>query len=124
MRTGAGTGRSRLLLAVLLAVLGLSPAVAPAAANGYPATQPSSIRTGTAQTAPSLQDELRDWLRLSGAARHVTATALPDTWSAVCPQHPDEHDSRGRLSAGGSGATRTACETATPRSSRAPPLVN
>jgi hypothetical protein len=122
VRTGVRTGRSRLLLAVLLALLGLGAAVAPAA-NGYPATRPSSILTGTVKTAPSIQDELRDWLRLSGAARHAQATAVPDTWSAVCPQHPGGHDAGGRLSARESGVTGMACETATPRSSRAPPLA-
>jgi hypothetical protein len=106
---------------VLLAVLGLGAAVAPAAANGYPAPQPSSVLTGTVKSAPSIQDELRDWLRLSGAARHTHATALPDTWSAVCPQNQDGHDTRGRLSARESGATGMAHATAAPRSSRAPP---
>ncbi|MBB4905137.1 hypothetical protein [Actinophytocola algeriensis] len=120
MRTGARTGRSRLLLVVLLAVLGLGAAVAPAAANGYPAPR-QPVLTGTVKTAPSIQDELRDWLRLSGAARHTHATAPPDTWSAVCPQNPGEHGSRGRLSARESGAAGMAGPTTTSRSSRAPP---
>ena len=122
MRTGARTGRSRLLLAVLLAVLGLGAAVAPAAANGYPAPH-QSVLTGTVKTAPSIQDELRDWLRLSGAARHGHATALPDTWSVVSPQDTSQHDTRGRLSARESGATGMARGAAAAQSSRAPPLA-
>ena len=123
MRTGAGTGRSRLLLAVLLALFGLGVAVAPAAANGYPAPH-QPVLTGIAKSAPSIQDELlRDWLRLSGSARHAQATAVPDTWSAVDTQAPAAHDTRGRLSARESGVTGVAHGTATPRSSRAPPLA-
>lgn len=122
MRTGARTGRSRLLLAVVLALFGLGAAVAPAAANGYPAPHTAAF-TGTVKTAPSLQDELRDWLRLSGAARHVQATALPDTWSAVCLQNPDGHETPGRLAARECGAPGMARGTTTPRSSRAPPLA-
>jgi hypothetical protein len=122
VRTGARTGRSRLLLAVLLALFGLGAAVAPAAANGYPAPH-QPVLTGTVKSAPSIQDSLRDWLRLSGSARHAQATAMPDTWSAVCPQNPREHDTHGRLPARESGATTMACGTATPRSSRAPPLA-
>ena len=121
MRAQAMTGRSRLLLAVLLAVLGVGAAVAPAAANGYPAPRASSVHAGTVKSAPSIQDELRDWLRLSGAARHAQATALPDTWSAVCPQDPDANVLRGRLSTRQAGAGGAACGTGTPRSSRAPP---
>ncbi len=123
MRTGVRTGRSRLLLALLLALFGLGAAVAPAAANGYPAPRPSSVLTGTVKSAPSIQDELRDWLRISGAARHTQATATPDTWSAVCPQYPAGHDTRGRLSAPESGTAGMVRGSAAAPSSRAPPLA-
>jgi len=123
VRAQARTGWSRFLLAVLLAVLGVGAAVAPAAASGYPAPQPSSVHAGTAKSSPAIQDELRDWLRLSGSARHTQATATPDTWSAVCPHVPGGHGPRARPVAGDSGVTGMARGLATSWSSRAPPRI-
>lgn len=121
MRATVRAGRSRLLFALLLVLLGVSGAVAPAAATGY--AEPSSITGATVATAPSVQNELRDWLRLSGAARHAQATAMPDTWSAVCPHTPGACELRGRPYVSESSAAGMAARTATSRSSRAPPLA-
>lgn len=123
MLAAARMGRSRLLFALLLALIGMSAAVAPAAATGYATAQSAPVLGATVSNAPSIQDELRDWLRVSGTARHTQATATPDTWSAVCAQIPGEGEARGRRLLGESGATGLDTGTGTSRSSRAPPLA-
>lgn len=120
MRAEVRTGRSRLLFALLLVLLSMSAAVAPAA-NGYAERQSAAV--AGAPTALSIQNELRDWLRLSGSARHAQAAAAPDTWSAVCAQDPGVSEPQGLLLVGESRASGMAATGTTSRASRAPPFA-
>ncbi|MER5262714.1 hypothetical protein ABTZ99_11610 [Actinosynnema sp. NPDC002837] len=73
--------------------------------------------------APSMNDDLHDWLRLSMAARCAPATAVPETWWAVCPRATGGCASQGRWIFGEVGGTGTVNAEPTPQSSRAPPFA-
>jgi hypothetical protein len=101
------------VLAVLLVLLGTSAVVAP---PGAPTGELASAATAHHQ-------ELNDWLRLSGVARHALPAGAPDCWWAVYPGTTGAHVPRGSAPVG--ALTRTEADAATPisRSSRAPPPV-
>ncbi len=121
MRVAARAGRFGLLLAVLLVLLGVTAAVAPGAGHGDTGQHPVSVAGESVSTTPSMYDDLQDWLRLSVGTPRALATALPDSWWAVCPRATDGYALQGRLLIGEGGSLRMAAATPTPRSSRAPP---
>jgi hypothetical protein len=110
--------RFRLVLAVLLILLGMSPAVAPGA-NGYS----TPVAGDSASVAPSTHYDLHDWLRLSGAAHHTVATALPDNWWAVYTRTVGERTPRGRSAHGAINSEEAAATTPASQPSRAPPTA-
>ncbi|MGH3759998.1 hypothetical protein [Actinophytocola sp.] len=130
MQVAARAGRFGLLLALLLVLFGVPAAVTPGTGVGtgnavrhQALPQWTSTIGGSASAAPSMHDDLQDWLRLSTGTLRSLATALSDTWWAVCPRATDACAPRGRLLIGEVGGTGMAAATPTPRSSRAPPFA-
>lgn len=116
-------GRFGPLLALLLVLLGMSAAVAPRGGDGHAAQATQHRVVGdSVSTAPSVRDDLHDWLRISGVARPVLATAPPDTSWAVCPRAADGGAPRGWSLVGEVGGAGVATAITTSRSSRAPPV--
>lgn len=118
MHAAVKTGRFRLVLAVLLVLLGMSPAVAPGD-SGYSAP----VAGESASVAPATHYDLHDWLRLSGAAHHTVATALPDNWWAVYTRTVGESAPRGWSAHGAITSVAAAAATPASQPSRAPPAV-
>jgi len=122
------TGRFGLLLALLLVLLGVSAAVAPGSGGGAsaplhgPLHGPPVLGESTS-AAPSMNDDLHDWLRVSVGVRSASTTTLVETWWVVCPCATVERALRGRSSLGLVGAAGAAAAEPTPRSSRAPPVA-
>lgn len=124
MRTAARVGRFGLLPALLLVLLGVGAVVAPHVAEGYAARYPVSdqpVLGESTSAAPSMNDDLHDWLRLSLAARQVPAADLTHTWWAVLGRTGDAHVAPGRPAVGEVGGEGTAAAERTPWTSRAPP---
>ncbi|MGW4115508.1 hypothetical protein ACWEFJ_31925 [Actinosynnema sp. NPDC004786] len=124
MRTAARAGRFGLLPALLLVLLGVGVVVAPHVADGYAAPYPVSDRPvlgESASAAPSVDDDLHDWLRLSLAARQAPAADLAHTWWAVLGRTGDAHVAPGRPVVGTVGGEGKAAAERTPWTSRAPP---
>ena len=117
MHATVKASRFRLVLAVLLILLGMSPAVAPGS-GGY-----SAPTAGEASVAPSTHYDLHDWLRLSGAAHHTVATALPDNWWAVYTRTVGERAPRGWTAHGAINSVAAAAATPASQPSRAPPAA-
>jgi hypothetical protein len=116
-------GRFGPLLALLLVLLGMSAAVAPRSGDGHAArTSQYRVVGDSVSTSPSVRDDLRDWLRISGVARPVLATAAPDTGWAVCPRAADGGAPPGWSLVGEVGGAGVATAVTTSRSSRAPPV--
>lgn len=117
----ARVSRFGLLLALLVALLGVSAAVAPA--SGLASTGPhrAPVTGESALAGPAVHDDLQDWLRLSLVSRHAPATALPDSCWAVCPRATGACVPDGRSRTGRAGHTGTPAAPTTPRSCRAPP---
>jgi len=112
VRAGARTSRLRLLLAVVLVLLGTSTAIAPA--PGEPGAG------ATLSSASPVHQELHDWLRLSGVARHAVST--PDGWWAVHTRAVDTHPPLVVSSLGAASRADAVTTTPTSQSSRAPPV--
>jgi hypothetical protein len=111
--------RLGLLLALLVALLGVSAAVAPVSG----AEPPRAPVTGTSALAgPAVHDDLQDWLRLSLVSRNAPAQALPDSSWAVCPRAAGAYTPHGRTLADRADRTARPAAWTTPRSCRAPPL--
>lgn len=123
MHVTAKASRFRLVLAVLLIVLGLCPAVAPGTTGADPGQYRAPVAGELASTVPSMHDDLNDWLRLSGAARHTLSTALPDSWWAVYTCAVGECAPRGWSTRGAISSVEAAAATPASRSSRAPPAA-
>ncbi len=123
MRMAARAGRFGLVLAVLLVLFGVSAAIAPGngADHGTTGQHRASVTGEAATTAPSAFDDFQDWLRLSAGTLRAPATALPDTWWAVCTRATNEYAPPGRLLTGDGDGTAMAAATSTPAPSRAPP---
>jgi hypothetical protein len=121
VRVAARVGRFRLVLAVLLVLFGVSVAVAQG--NGSAGQPHVPVIGESASTAPSTYDDLRDWLRLSAGTLRAPATALPNTWWAVCSRATDGRALQGQLLIDESGSTGMAAATPTPQSTRAPPFA-
>ncbi|XVS61615.1 hypothetical protein ACQPYE_25355 [Actinosynnema sp. CA-299493] len=122
------TCRLGLLLALLLVLLGVSAGVAPDTDGGTagPRPQPwhgASLLGESASAAPSMNDDLHDWLRLSMAARSAPNTAVPETWWAAHPRAAGAGARPGPLPGGEVDRTGTGAGEPTPRSSRAPPTA-
>lgn len=114
MRAAAKAGRLRLLLAVLLVLLGTSTAVAPS---------PGGFGTvASVSSASPVHQELHDWLRLSGVARHAVST--PDGWWAVYSRAVDANAPLGSAPLGAAGRTHAIATAQTSQSSRAPPVTS
>ncbi|QFZ18831.1 hypothetical protein [Saccharothrix syringae] len=126
MRTAVRAGRFGLLPALLLVLLGVSAVVAPDGggyALRYQASQQRLPLLGeSASAAPSVNDDLHDWLRLSLAARQAPTADVPQTWWAVLGQVVDEHGGPGRPPVGVVGGRGIAAAGWTAWSSRGPPL--
>jgi hypothetical protein len=123
VRVAARASRFGLVPAVLLVLFGVSAAVAPGADHGDTGQHRVSVTGESASTAPSTYDDLQDWLRLSAGTLRAPATALPDTWWAVCPRATGGCALQGRSLTGKVDSTAMAAATPTPQSSRAPPLA-
>jgi hypothetical protein len=108
--------RRRFLLVLLLALLAVAGATAPAAAHEN-AARYQSAAPGT----PATHHDLRDWLRLPVAARHALSTPLPDSWWAVSAQTSGTGALPGRSIARVATGTAVATAVTTTRSTRAPP---
>lgn len=120
-------GRFRLLLAVLLVLLGGTAAVAPDNNPGgrYAGQHPVRVMGEAVSAAPSMRhdfEDLQDWLRLSVGTPRAPATALPDTWWAVCTRATGGYAPPGRLLLGAASSPAMVAAAPTPRSSRAPPV--
>jgi hypothetical protein len=105
---------------LLLVFVGVPVAVAPGAdeSGQYRVT----VTGESMPAAPPARDDLRDWPRLT-VTRHASATALLDTWCAVCPRTTNRCAPHGRLLVGAAASTRMAVSVPPPHSSRAPPLA-
>lgn len=115
MRATADRGRA--LLVLLLALLGMASATAPAQADtaeGRPAVL-GVLAPGT----PATHHDLRDWLPMAG--RHVLSTPLPDSWWAVCAQATGAADLPDPALAGDTNGSAVALGLAATPSTRAPP---
>jgi hypothetical protein len=116
-RVRATADRGRALLVLLLALLGMASATAPAqadAAEGRPAVL-GVLAPGT----PATHHDLRDWLPTAG--RHVLSTPLPDSWWAVCAQATGAADLPDPALAGDTNGSAVALGLAAAPSTRAPP---
>lgn len=127
MQAAARAGRFGLLLAVLLVLLGGTAAVAPGSNAGdrYAEQHPVWVMGEAVSAAPSMRHDLedfQDWLRLSVGTLRAPATALPDTWWAVCTRAAVGYPPPGRLLLGEVSSPAMATAVPTPRSSRAPPV--
>jgi hypothetical protein len=123
VQEAARTARFGLLLALLLVLLGVSAAVAPGAGAGYSGQHRASVIGESASAAPSMHDDLSDWLRPSVVARHALATTPPHTWGVVRARATGGCALRGRLLVGEIVGTGMAAAEPTPQSSRAPPFA-
>ncbi|MDU0294711.1 hypothetical protein [Saccharothrix longispora] len=117
MRAAARTGRFGLLLVSLLILLGTTTGVAQGTAG---ATHPAPFNGWSVSDEPSMHDDRHDWLR-QAAARHVPATAHPDTWWVLCRRATARCALRGRSPADAAGSARPPVAVSTPPSTRAPP---
>jgi len=115
VRAVASTGRSRLLLALLLVMLGVSAPAVPAV-GGHAGV------VGSASAAPTMHDDLQDHVRLFAVARSAQAAQAPDTWWARCAPATGAIAPNGSSTAGETGRADTPTAMSTPRSGRAPPL--
>ncbi|WP_106188472.1 hypothetical protein [Umezawaea tangerina] len=113
--------RSGLLLALLLALLGVSAPSAPLVDGGNAADH-RVPGVGSASSVPTMHDGMQDRVRLFAVARSVQATSLPDTWWAVCPRRIGEAARNGPSPTDAVDRTATASAMSTPRTGRAPPV--
>lgn len=120
MQARARMGRFGLVLALLVMLLGMSAAPAHSTDGGFAGQHPVPVIGESASPVPSPDKGLHDRPRLSEAARHVLATALPETCWAVGPG-ANRGCSLQRCSAGEVGAGGIAAAASTRQSCRAPP---
>jgi hypothetical protein len=122
VRAAARAGRFGLLLALLLVILEVGATAGLRASDEHGAQQQESGIVASASSSPSLHDELQDWLRLSIVARNALATALPDSWWAVCPHEIDGYALHERLLVGTTDRAEVATASVALQPSRAPPV--
>jgi hypothetical protein len=108
---------------LLLVLLGVGTAVAPSTGDGYAVQHRAPVIGESVSAAPSMNDDLHDWLRLSMAARQAPAVDVSDTWWALRKRTTDGYDGPGRRVIGAVGDTGMAAAEPTARSSRAPPYA-
>ena len=112
-----GRARIGLLVAALLALLGVVQPI------GAPAALPVPVVAGSVSTGHAWQDgphTVRDEPRRLVAERHAPSTAS-EGWWVLCEQAAGACPPRWRVPAGDAGDSRLACTAPPPTSSRAPP---
>lgn len=120
MRVAADRGR--VLLALLLALLAMAGATAPAIAQGDAAQNRAAALGGLAPDTPATHHDIRDWLRLPVTARHTLSTPLPDSWWAVYAHPASAWALPGCGRTADIAGTAVAVGVATAPSTRAPPV--
>ena len=118
----ARVSRLGLLLALLVALLGVSAAVAPASGTASTGQHRAPVTGKSSLAGPAVHGDLQDWLRLSLVSRHAPATALPDSSWALSPRATNACAPHGGSLTGRAGHARKPAARTTPRSCRAPPL--
>lgn len=118
----ASADRGKVLLVLLLALLAMAGATAPATARGDAARNPSAVLGGLAPDTPATHPDLRDWLRLPVISRHALSTPLSDSWWAVSSATTGAWAPPSRSLAGEATGTAVAIGVAAAPSTRAPPV--
>jgi hypothetical protein len=118
----ATADRGRALLVLLLALVTVAGAAAPATAQGYAAQGRAYSLGGLAPDTPATHHDLRDWLRLPVASRQALSTPAPDSWWAVCTHPTATPAPRGHPLAGQVTGNAVAVGVAATPSTRAPPV--
>ncbi|MFD9734554.1 hypothetical protein [Umezawaea sp. NPDC059074] len=121
MRAVANAGRSRLLLALLLVLLGVSAPAGPSVGGGHTGGHRTPVFE-SASALPKVHDDLQDHVRLFAVVRSVQGTPSPDTWWAKYAPAPGWSAPSGFSTTGETGRADITTAMSTPRSGRAPPL--
>ncbi|MET1071962.1 MAG: hypothetical protein ABWY11_04870 [Umezawaea sp.] len=117
----ARADRFGLLLALLLALLGVSAPTAPLVGDGLAGDHRVQV-VGSVSPLPTMHDGMQDRVRLFAVARSAQAAPLPDTWWATCPRAIGGNARNGYPPAGEVHRTGMPTAMATPQSGRAPPI--